>query len=71
MLFNLSYVRHHADDLERGIMHMNIILILHIFLVIICIIDVNVSESKISKILWSCSGLCWLICVILDLMKMM
>ena len=50
---------------------MNINLILHIFLVIICIIDVNVSESKISKILWSCSGLCWLICVILDLMKMM
>lgn len=52
-----------------GVMRMNINLILHILLVIICIIDVNVSESKLSKILWSCSGVCWLICVILDLMK--
>lgn len=49
---------------------MNINLVLHILLVIICIIDVNVSESKLLKILWSCSGVCWLICVILDIIQM-
>jgi Gpi18-like mannosyltransferase len=54
-----------------GVMRMNLMnLLLHILLVIICIDNISTKKKKSSKILWSLSGLCFSICVILDIMQM-
>lgn len=51
-------------------MRMNTNLILHILLVIICINNIITKKNKLSKILWTLSGLCFSICVILDIIQM-
>lgn len=55
-----------------GVMRMNLInLLLHTLLVIICIDNISTKENKSSEILWTLSGLCFSICIMLDIMKMM
>lgn len=50
---------------------MNTNLILHILLVIICINNIITKKNKLSKTLWTLSGLCFSICVILDIIQIM
>ncbi len=45
-------------------------LLLHTLLVIICIDNISTKKEKLSKILWTLSGLCFSICVMLDIMQM-
>ena len=47
------------------------VLLLHTLLVIICINNIITKKNKLSKILWTLSGLCFSICVILDIIQMM
>lgn len=50
-----------------GVMRMD--LLLHTLLVIICIDNISTKKNKLSKILWTLSGLCFSICVILDIIQ--
>ena len=45
-------------------------LLLHTLLVLICIDNINTKENESSKILWTLSGLCFSICLMLDIMQM-
>lgn len=45
-------------------------LLLHTLLVLICIDNISTKKNKLSKILWTLSGLCFSICVILDIIQM-
>jgi hypothetical protein len=51
-------------------MRMNTNLILHTLLVIICINNIRTKKNKSSKILWTLSGLCFSICLMLDIIQM-
>lgn len=45
-------------------------LLLHTLLVIICINNISTKKNKSSKILWTLSGLCFSICLMLDIIQM-
>lgn len=47
------------------------LLFLHTLLVILCAANVIANKNKVSKFLWSCSGLCWLILSIIEITEMM
>lgn len=46
------------------------VLLLHTLLVIICINNIITKKNKLSKILWGLSGLCFSICLMLDIIQM-
>lgn len=43
------------------------LLFLHILLVILYVANAIINENKVSKFLWSCSGLYWLILSIIEI----
>ena len=47
------------------------LLFLHILLVILYVANVIIDKNKVSKFLWSCSRLYWLILSIIELTEMM
>lgn len=47
------------------------LLFLHTLLIILCAANVIANKNKVSKFLWSCSGLCWLILSIIEITEMM
>lgn len=53
-----------------GVMRMNTNLFLHTLLVLICLDNISTKENKSSKILWTLSGLCFSICLMLDIIQM-
>ena len=46
------------------------LLVLHILLVILCIVNAATNKNKLSQILWSLSGLCWLLVSMIEITEM-